>query len=168
MEKLIIKAFLFALLVLGSTIVCARVDRQLPIDKSPPAQVQVTPNVEETSSVSEPPDREPAEIIPNQGPMSLVTISNAIVRDAVCNDGSPAVYYLRLGVGEGSRNWIIHLQGGGFCFSKDMCEKRTNQEPELMTADRSRHSRPGNGILEPLSSSNPNFLNNTPKCPTKK
>jgi len=36
--------------------------------------------------------------------------------NAVCNDGSPAVYYFRPGYGSGSSVFTIYLEGGGVCY----------------------------------------------------
>lgn len=43
---------------------------------------------------------------------------------AVCNDGSPAVIYVRAGSGDGANRWSLHLQGGGECTSYEECEAR--------------------------------------------
>lgn len=50
---------------------------------------------------------------PQPGKMMRCQINDAVKREAVCNDGSPGVYYGRKGEGEGRSKWIIHLEGGG-------------------------------------------------------
>lgn len=40
--------------------------------------------------------------------------------EALCNDGTPAVLYVRAG----SDDWVMHLQGGGTCNSFEDCEER--------------------------------------------
>ncbi|GFP92136.1 protein notum homolog, partial [Phtheirospermum japonicum] len=43
---------------------------------------------------------------------------------SVCNDGSSAAYYYSPGFGEGVNNWLILLNGGGWCITDDGCAKR--------------------------------------------
>lgn len=43
------------------------------------------------------------------------TINTTLYPEAVCNDGSPAVFYFRPGTGSGANRWVIHLEEGGFC-----------------------------------------------------
>lgn len=44
---------------------------------------------------------------------------------AVCLDGSTPGYYLRKGTGKGTRKWIIYLQGGAWCETKESCLSRS-------------------------------------------
>src|SRR3990170_3449932 len=67
-------------------------------------------------------------------PLQKITVRDAARRQAVCNDGSPAVYYFRPGSGAGANRWVIFLVGGGFCFSVDSCWLREILNPELMTS----------------------------------
>lgn len=39
---------------------------------------------------------------------------------AICNDGSPAAYYHRIGM-PGSRRWLIYLDGVGWCWDAASC-----------------------------------------------
>mmetsp|Transcript_37464 Transcript_37464/g.116406 ORF Transcript_37464/g.116406 Transcript_37464/m.116406 type:complete len:434 (-) Transcript_37464:129-1430(-) len=39
---------------------------------------------------------------------------------AICNDGSPAAYYHRVGM-EGSRRWVVYLDGVGWCWDGESC-----------------------------------------------
>lgn len=55
---------------------------------------------------------------------SRVTIPGAQFPDAVCNDGSPGVFYVRPGVGLDQDKWVIHLQGGGACKDFESCAER--------------------------------------------
>mmetsp|Transcript_63070 Transcript_63070/g.167670 ORF Transcript_63070/g.167670 Transcript_63070/m.167670 type:complete len:759 (-) Transcript_63070:104-2380(-) len=44
---------------------------------------------------------------------------------AVCSDGSPAGYYWgRAPTEEGSRLWIVYLEGGGWCYDAGSCGRR--------------------------------------------
>lgn len=60
-------------------------------------------------------------------------IDNAIGRKAVCNDGTPSGYYFAPGSDAGASTWIIHLQGGGFCYDFDSCRRR-EQNPTQDTS----------------------------------
>ncbi|KAL1557685.1 [Wnt protein] O-palmitoleoyl-L-serine hydrolase [Salvia divinorum] len=54
-------------------------------------------------------------------------VANATQRRAVCLDGSPAGYYYSAGSGDGAKNWLIYLRGGGWCQNIDSCQSKQNQ-----------------------------------------
>ena len=58
--------------------------------------------------------------------ISLQTYSNAL-----CNDGSPASYYLRK---TKSKTWIILLEGGYFCYDTLTCQQRLHNSPQLTSS----------------------------------
>lgn len=80
------------------------------------------------------------------GSMALNTVSNADSRGAVCNDGTPAKYYFRPGTGAGNRAWVIHLQGGGFCYDDASCSQRKSEVPNFLTSKGLPANRQGDGI----------------------
>ncbi|MHA2657853.1 MAG: pectin acetylesterase-family hydrolase, partial [bacterium JZ-2024 1] len=92
-------------------------------------------------------------------PMTLVQVSDAATRNAVCNDGTPATYYFRRGQGTGNHRWVIHLQGGGMCYSLETCQTRSVSTPWLMTSKGLPSTRMGNGVQSPLPTENPDFFN---------
>lgn len=53
-----------------------------------------------------------------------VTIPTDDFPEAVCNDGSPGVFYIRPGVGTDAAKWIVHTQGGGRCAENEKCQQR--------------------------------------------
>ena len=53
-----------------------------------------------------------------------VTIPTADFPNAVCNDGTPGVFYIRPGVGADANKWIVHTQGGGRCADNQSCQER--------------------------------------------
>ena len=53
-----------------------------------------------------------------------VTVPVADFPNAVCNDGSPGVFYVRPGSGADVTKWIVHVQGGGSCSSHTACLER--------------------------------------------
>ncbi|VFR01084.1 unnamed protein product [Cuscuta campestris] len=50
---------------------------------------------------------------------TFVTIDDG----AVCLTGAPAAYYFFKGFGNGTRNWLIYLNGGGWCKNITDCEQ---------------------------------------------
>uniref|UniRef100_UPI00358F184A palmitoleoyl-protein carboxylesterase NOTUM-like isoform X2 n=1 Tax=Myxine glutinosa TaxID=7769 RepID=UPI00358F184A len=78
-------------------------------------------------------------------------------RRITCNDGSPAGYYLRKS--QGSKRWIIFLEGGWFCHSRESCEVRRARQPHLTGSTTWRWKRPGHGILSPRPEENPRWWN---------
>lgn len=48
----------------------------------------------------------------------------AVDRSALCLDGSPGLLYFRPSP-SGSRNWLLNLEGGGWCFTEADCWKRS-------------------------------------------
>ena len=54
--------------------------------------------------------------------------------EAVCNDGSPGVYYIRPGRGADVNNWHIHLIGGFSCGDYETCETRWCDSASAMSS----------------------------------
>ncbi|XP_031114341.1 pectin acetylesterase 11-like [Ipomoea triloba] len=50
---------------------------------------------------------------------------NAVAMGAVCLDGSPAAYQFIKGAPESQNNWLIYMEGGGWCESEKECKERT-------------------------------------------
>ena len=66
-------------------------------------------------------------------------VKDAAARNALCNDGSPAVFftYRRPDVGA---PWHVYLEGGGDCFSVQNCEERWRNARFLMTSTETQAS----------------------------
>jgi hypothetical protein len=83
------------------------------------------------------------------------TIDTKRYPEAVCNDGSPAVFYYGRYTNEADRNkWVIMMQGGGSCTSGQNCAERwcsvnTNYGMDKMTSTLTKAGIRGNGILDP-------------------
>ena len=92
-------------------------------------------------------------------PLQKFTVQQAASRNAVCNDGSPAVYYFRPGTGSGSNDWVLFLGGGGFCHSVESCNRRKQSSPELMTSLDKPSTLKGSGIFSDSADRNPDFYN---------
>eukprot|EP00884_Botryococcus_braunii_P020346 jgi/Botrbrau1/6996/Bobra.0165s0026.1 len=54
---------------------------------------------------------------------------------AVCNDGSPALYFHRPGLGTNATRWVIRFQGGAWCWDGESCEARMLRTPYLMSSN---------------------------------
>jgi hypothetical protein len=73
--------------------------------------------------------------------------------DALCNDGSPALFYVRPAMTSAGRNkWVLQLMGGGACASAALCAKRwcsvdTNFSKTQMTSSTSPPKTDGEGIF---------------------
>ena len=61
-----------------------------------------------------------------------------------CNDGSFSGYYLQK---SNSKNWIIYLQGGLFCFDSVTCRMRLKNSPDLTSSKYWSDSKEFQGIL---------------------
>ncbi|KAG7952314.1 hypothetical protein I3843_12G053000 [Carya illinoinensis] len=48
------------------------------------------------------------------------------VCSAVCLDGSPPAYHWDKGFGAGMNNWLVHIEGGGWCNNITTCLSRKN------------------------------------------
>ena len=61
----------------------------------------------------------------------LHKVSN-ISTGALCNDGTPAIYYLHNNMS--SSKWMIYLEGGGGCNSESDCQNRFWKTPYFMSS----------------------------------
>lgn len=62
------------------------------------------------------------------------TVFNASTRGALCNDGTPAVYYIDIPLASNGSFWLIYLEGGGYCDSLWSCDIRNATSPYFMTS----------------------------------
>nr|CAG4650015.1 EOG090X02ZJ [Sida crystallina] len=78
-------------------------------------------------------------------------------KNAVCNDGSSAGYFIRKSYG--SKRWIIYLEGGWYCYDKRSCESRWSRLRGFMTSNMWPDTRQVGGILSPDPEENPYWWN---------
>lgn len=89
--------------------------------------------------------------------MARFTIDTSKFPNAVCNDGTPGVFYYGPATREEDRNkWVIFLQGGGGCRDGQSCAERwchvnTNYGMDKMTSSLTRQAIRGNGFMDPRS-----------------
>ncbi|GJP79224.1 hypothetical protein CLOP_g9477 [Closterium sp. NIES-67] len=91
-----------------------------------------------------------------QSPLVPLTVLADLDDDgAVCLDGSPPAIHLSPGWGRGSNNWVIYLEGGGWC--SDECAQRSRGA--LGSSKRMGRIMPFGGILSHDPKVNPDFYN---------
>ncbi|PHT93332.1 Pectin acetylesterase 11, partial [Capsicum annuum] len=89
--------------------------------------------------------------------VNITILETATAQGAVCLDGSPPAYHLDRGHGTGLRNWIINLDGGGWCSSIPDCLDRSTYF--LGGSDHMGRQGLLDGILHKTSIINPEFYN---------
>ena len=126
---------------------------------TPPAQQAaatqpVTESVPTTSAASAPVVSFPSMLIKH-------VVKDATQRQAVCNDGTPAVYYFKRGSGVDVAHWLIFFQGGGWCSNGPSCSLRWSSQRYLMTSQGAPAVMPVGGIFSTSAQENPDFVNFT-------
>ncbi|EXC30994.1 hypothetical protein L484_021294 [Morus notabilis] len=56
--------------------------------------------------------------------VDLTLLHNASHRGAFCLDGTVPGYHFQKGFGSGSHNWLLHIEGGGWCNTIESCSLR--------------------------------------------
>eukprot|EP00118_Oscarella_pearsei_P024870 m.306977 g.306977 ORF g.306977 m.306977 type:complete len:383 (+) comp41795_c0_seq1:77-1225(+) len=87
----------------------------------------------------------------------LTLLSNAESTGAVCLDGSPPAYYFSNGTGSDANNWIIHLEGGGWCYNEEECYGRSKSH--LGSSKKYTETADFQGFLDSDPTLNPKFSN---------
>ncbi|XP_045769611.1 palmitoleoyl-protein carboxylesterase NOTUM [Maniola jurtina] len=82
--------------------------------------------------------------------LRLVWLSNTTL---ICNDGSPAGYYIRRG--SNNHHWVVYLEGGGYCWDKASCDARWRRRPSLMSSTRWPRARRAPALLSSDPQANP-------------
>ncbi|KAL7159700.1 hypothetical protein ABFS83_01G045400 [Erythranthe nasuta] len=89
--------------------------------------------------------------------VNLTILDSAVSKGAVCLDGSPPMYAYEKGSGDGANNWLIYVEGGAWCLSKDNCLLRSQG---MMGSSRKRSNNPYfTGIIDGDQTFNPDFYN---------
>ncbi|KAF7216416.1 carboxylesterase notum2 [Nothobranchius furzeri] len=91
---------------------------------------------------------------PQTDDMRLHVLRNAQV---TCNDGTAAGFYLK--EFRGSRRWLLFLEGGWCCYSKETCDSRYQSIPRLMSSTGWPQTKRGTGILSSQAEENPHWHN---------
>ncbi|KAJ4803032.1 Pectin acetylesterase [Rhynchospora pubera] len=56
--------------------------------------------------------------------VGMTLLPNATLNGAMCLDGSPPAYHLHKGFGAGANNWLLQVEGGGWCNTVRSCRDR--------------------------------------------
>ncbi|TQE02830.1 hypothetical protein C1H46_011559 [Malus baccata] len=98
--------------------------------------------------------------------VDLTLLRNAKDRGALCLDGTAPGYHCRKGFGSGANNWLLHIEGGGWCNSIESCSWRKGT---LLGSSNYMDRRvPFSGILSSHPSQNPDTVMAHPSLATGK
>ncbi|XP_066932066.1 uncharacterized protein [Clytia hemisphaerica] len=119
------------------------------------ADTQFNPSAQQNTDPEPPKSPEPqnadqAKSDPPKPAMTLYKVTKATKGGAVCLDGSPPAYYHRPGIGPNERSWIIHFNGGAWCFDPSACVERSHSS--LGSTNKLPKSPP---IIQGINSPNP-------------
>ncbi|KMZ72025.1 pectin acetylesterase, family CE13 [Zostera marina] len=89
--------------------------------------------------------------------VDITYLESAVTTGAVCLDGSPPAYHFSAGFDRGVDNWLVFLEGGGWCATPNSCLDRKNTR--LGSSKYMATSLSFSGILSKNPHSNPNFFN---------
>ncbi|GAA0139939.1 hypothetical protein LIER_01384 [Lithospermum erythrorhizon] len=86
----------------------------------------------------------------------LTLLSNAQQKGAFCLDGSVPGYHIQRGSGSGNDNWLLHVEGGGWCNTVKSCSSR--KRSPLGSSIHMEQQVQFFGILSNDPSQNPDFF----------
>ncbi|KAI4327915.1 hypothetical protein L6164_020324 [Bauhinia variegata] len=89
--------------------------------------------------------------------VEITYVENAVAKGAVCLDGSPPAYHLDKGFGDGINNWLIQIEGGGWCNNATSCLSR--KKTRLGSSKQMVKQLAFHGILSNDPQFNPDFYN---------
>ncbi|WJX37579.1 [Wnt protein] O-palmitoleoyl-L-serine hydrolase [Trifolium repens] len=89
--------------------------------------------------------------------VNLTYLHHAVRQGVVCLDGSPPAYQFDKGFGDGVNNWLIFLEGGGWCDTTEDCLNRIL--PTGMGSSTNMFPKNFTGMTSNERSLNPYFYN---------
>ncbi|GAB4833805.1 hypothetical protein Ancab_032054 [Ancistrocladus abbreviatus] len=89
--------------------------------------------------------------------VDLTLLRNAKDKGAFCLDGTVPGYHFQKGVGSGSNNWLLHIEGGGWCDTIESCSLR--KTTALGSSNHMERQARFYGILSHDPKQNPDFFN---------
>ncbi|XP_059639909.1 pectin acetylesterase 8-like [Cornus florida] len=89
--------------------------------------------------------------------VGITYVQNAVAKGAVCLDGSPPAYHIDKGFGAGINNWLVHIEGGGWCNNATTCLARKNTR--LGSSKQMAKQVAFSGIFSNKPKFNPDFYN---------
>uniref|UniRef100_A0A3Q7HSX1 Pectin acetylesterase n=1 Tax=Solanum lycopersicum TaxID=4081 RepID=A0A3Q7HSX1_SOLLC len=90
--------------------------------------------------------------------VDITILQTAVAKGAVCLDGSPPAYHLDRGSGTGENNWVILIEGGGWCQNVAQCLMRKNGKYDGSSA-KMENQVYFSGMLSNEQKFNPDFYN---------
>ncbi|OIV93808.1 hypothetical protein TanjilG_03771 [Lupinus angustifolius] len=87
----------------------------------------------------------------------ITIVNDAVSKGAVCLDGSPPAYHFDKGSGEGINNWVVHIEGGGWCNDVTSCVWR--KDTHLGSSEKMEEQAYFAGLLSDTENLNPDFYN---------
>jgi len=63
-------------------------------------------------------------VVCRDGSVKKTLLDETKYPDARCIDGSRPAYYVRKGHGDGENKWVVHFEGGGWCYDYAQCADR--------------------------------------------
>ncbi|XP_061352231.1 pectin acetylesterase 8-like [Gastrolobium bilobum] len=87
----------------------------------------------------------------------ITYLENAESKGAVCLDGTPPAYHFDKGFEEGVNNWIVHIEGGGWCNDVASCLFR--KDTRLGSSNHMGDQVAFSGYLSNDQQFNPDFYN---------
>ncbi|KAM5573799.1 pectin acetylesterase 8 [Rosa sericea] len=90
-------------------------------------------------------------------PVELTLVQSAVAKGAVCLDGSPPAYHFDKGFGAGINNWLVHIEGGGWCKDVESCVERTKNFRG--SSKQMEKTISFSGVLGKKQTMNPDFYN---------
>ncbi|XP_068317893.1 pectin acetylesterase 5-like [Pyrus communis] len=89
--------------------------------------------------------------------IDLTLLHSAKDRGALCLDGSLPGYHFQKGFGSGAKNWLLFIEGGGWCNTIESCILRKHMH--LGSSKHMGRRVHFTGILSPYPDHNPGFFN---------
>ncbi|XP_009759645.1 pectin acetylesterase 11-like [Nicotiana sylvestris] len=83
-------------------------------------------------------------------------LDSAVAKGAVCLDGGAPAFHFHPGTDSGVYNWLIHLQGGGWCETTSDCQNRAATDLSSKNMPTEAHFT---GVLSNDPQLNPDFYN---------
>jgi hypothetical protein len=77
---------------------------------------------------------------------------------AVCNDGSPAMMYVKE---QSMTKWHFHVDGGFFCFDEETCMERAHQSTSLVSTMGFEDAKNNSGMFDPELGGFPEYTHAT-------
>ncbi|XP_057780392.1 pectin acetylesterase 8-like isoform X2 [Salvia miltiorrhiza] len=89
--------------------------------------------------------------------VDITYVESVVAKGAVCLDGSPPAYHFDNGFGAGINNWLVHIEGGGWCNNETTCLAR--KSTRLGSSKQMAKQVAFSGIFSNKPQFNPDFYN---------